>query len=157
MMLFIVVLVLIGLAVFAGLLNASKQQGARFQIKKALLSEPEQILYGRLVRALPEFHILAQVAFSQIIFVAGGDGKENFQKNATAKQKVADYVVCDKRFGIMAIIELDDSSHNRARDAKRDAIFEEAGTSLVRWNVRNIPSEEQIMDELPRKVRNSSK
>ena len=118
--------------------------GARFEARNALLSSPEQQLYWLLVKALPENVVMAQVAFSQILIARGGDSKENFSKFSRAKQKVADFVVCSKEFKMLAVIELDDSSHSRDKDERRDAILKEAGLRTMRWNVRGMPDAAEI-------------
>lgn len=126
--------------VFAKVLRST----AKFKLKLPLLSSPEQDLYRRLIVALPDHIILAQVAFSQMITTAGGDSKENFRKNLTARQKVADFVVCDKSFLVVAVVELDDATHSHAKDEKRDAIIREAGSKTVRWRVSMLPNTDDI-------------
>lgn len=118
--------------------------GARYEARIALLSSPEQQLYWLLVKALPEHVVMAQVAFSRILMTRGGDSKENFSKFGRAKQKVADFVVCSKDFKMLAVIELDDSSHSRDKDERRDAILREAGLRTMRWNVRGMPDTAEI-------------
>lgn len=118
--------------------------GARYEARIALLSSPEQQLYWLLVKALPEHVVMAQVAFSRILMTRGGDSKENFSKFGRAKQKVADFVVCSKDFKMLAVIELDDSSHSRDKDERRDAMLREAGLRTMRWNVRGMPDTAEI-------------
>ena len=132
--------------VFALRWALARMGGARFKLKSPLLSPPEQELYLKLVDALPDHIVLAQVAFSQMIRVEGGNDRENFRKRLTARQKVADFVVCDKAFHVAAVVELDDSSHDRkrAKDAKRDEIVKEAGARTIRWRGTNLPSREEI-------------
>jgi very-short-patch-repair endonuclease len=48
------------------------------------------------------------------------------------------------RFTVVAAIELDDSTHQGAKDAQRDSIFESARLPLVRLHVRNIPAVEEL-------------
>ena len=141
---FPILLLVLAAIVFALRLVLDRMGGAKFKLKSPLLSAPEQELFRRLVVALPDHVVLAQVAFSQMIDVAGGSERENFRKRLTARQKVADFVVCDKAFGVTAVIELDDSSHSRARDQKRDAIVSEAGARTIRWRVSKLPTREEI-------------
>jgi Protein of unknown function (DUF2726) len=114
-----------------------------FKMKKPL-SEPEQILYFRLSKALPECEVLAQVTFSRFLDVVEPDAKKYFGALQTINKKSADFLVCLKDFTIVAAVELDDRSHNRALDEKRDAILAKAGIKVLRWNVKEMPSEEQI-------------
>ena len=142
---FPLILLVLAAVVFALRLALARMGGARFKLKSPLLSAPEQELYLRLVDALPDHVVLAQVAFSQMINVVGGDRRENFSKRLTARQKVADFVVCDKTFHVMAVVELDDSSHDREKDRKRDEIVREAGAPTIRWRATKLPNREEIL------------
>jgi hypothetical protein len=122
----------------------TRMGGAKFKLKSPLLSIPEQDLYRRLVTALPDHIVLAQVAFSQMITVTGGEADENFRKRLTAQQKVADFVICDKSFMVVAVVELDDSTHSASKDQKRDEIIREAGSNTVRWRTTKQPNQEEI-------------
>jgi hypothetical protein len=139
-----ILLVFVAAAVIFVKFVLQKLGGAKFALKSPLLSTPEQTLYHRLVEALPNHIVLAQVAFSQLVTVVGGDSKENFRKNLTARQKVADFVVCDKSFSVLAVVELDDSTHSAAKDEKRDAIITEAGSRTIRWRVGRLPTADDI-------------
>lgn len=139
LILLIFAVIVIGGVVRLVLQTAREISGARYEARNALLTTPEQQLYWLLVKALPENVVLAQVAFSQILMTRGGDRKENFSKFGRAKQKVADFVVCSKEFKMLAVIELDDSSHSSDKDERRDAILKEAGLRTLRWNVKGMP------------------
>lgn len=116
----------------------------KFYSKNTLMSSPEQELFRRLIKALPDHYVLAQVAFSQFLYTDGGDGKDKFSTMATMKQKVADFVVCNRRFNMVAVIELDDASHDPEKDSKRDAALKEAGLKSVRWHVSRMPNTARI-------------
>jgi hypothetical protein len=55
----------------------------------------------------------------------------------------ADFVVCRQDGAIVAVIELDDSSHSRAyrkqADAKKDKALASAGLRIIRWQARSLP------------------
>lgn len=113
---------------------------------KKPLSEPEQILYHRLVKSLPECIILAQVQASRILGVKRGF---NFgQWNNRINRLSLDYVVCLKDSTVVAAIELDDSSHeNQVRrevDRRKEQALKSAGVPLVRWSVKALPDEAKI-------------
>jgi very-short-patch-repair endonuclease len=131
--------------VFALRWALARMGGARFKLKSPLLSPPEQELYLKLVDALPDHIVLAQVAFSQMIRVEGGNDRENFRKRLTARQKVADFVVCDRAFRVVAVVECDDSSHDAEKDRKRDEIVKEAGAPTIRWRATKLPNREEIL------------
>lgn len=56
-------------------------------------------------------------------------------------------MVCEKSFKVVAIVELDDSSHdgNEARDAKRDALLKAAGYRVLRY--RGIPNVDRVQGD----------
>lgn len=117
---------------------------------KRPLTPPEQVMYWKLVKALPEYVILAQVDFSSFIYAKDGKQKENYINFNKIKQKRADFLVCDKSFKIAAAIEIDDSSHDKEKDKKRDIALLEAGILTIRWNVGNLPTEEEIKNAVDR-------
>jgi very-short-patch-repair endonuclease len=123
-----------------------RHAGALPVTAKTLLSRPEQLLYGRLVRAFPGHIILAQVALSQLLVVTRGelDGNRRSTSNRF-RQLVADFVVCAPDFTALAVIELDDRSHGRnaqrERDQRKDRFLTEAGIKVIRIPVADMPSE----------------
>lgn len=91
---------------------------------KRPLSTPEQALYHRLVKALPDHIILAQVQVSRVLGVRKGF---NFhQWNNRINRLSYDYVVCAKDATVLAAIELDDRTHESASRARTDAKKEKA-------------------------------
>jgi len=117
---------------------------------KRPLSVPEQILYFRLTEALPEHIVLAQVGLSRLLGVKKGN---NFQSwNNRINRMSADFVVCAKDSTIVAVVELDDSSHGGAdrkiADAKKDKALASAGIKLVRWQAKALPNGATIRAEL---------
>lgn len=55
----------------------------------------------------------------------------------------ADFVVCKKDSSIVAVIELDDTTHQKedrqAADAKKDKALSSADIRVVRWQAKSIP------------------
>jgi hypothetical protein len=115
---------------------------------KPLLSQAEQRLYARLVRAFPGHIILAQVALSQLLVVARSDAAGAQSVSNRFRQLVADFVVCAPDFTAVAVIELDDRSHTRLvqreRDQRKDRFLLAAGIKVFRIAVADIPSEAQL-------------
>jgi hypothetical protein len=113
---------------------------------KKVLTPVEQQLYHRLIRAFPDRIVLAQVAFSQLVGVKKG---ENFTAIWNRYNRLtADFVLCTKDFRTLAVLELDDRSHdNPARmdaDRRKAAICEAAGIPLHRLNVNPLPNEAEL-------------
>jgi very-short-patch-repair endonuclease len=140
-LLVIVVIVVVVLAI----LKAKAQGGTGDELwpfyAKKPLSQPEQILYFRLVQALPEHIILAQVQLSQLLGVKKGNNYQAWSNRINRMS--ADFVVCNKDSSIVAVIELDDATHERkdrqAADAKKDKALGSAGVQVVRWQAKAIP------------------
>ena len=116
-----------------------------FYAKKPL-TVPEQVLYHRLVRALPDHIVLAQVQVSRVLGVKKGF---NFNEwNNRINRLSYDFVVCSKDSAVLFAIELDDKSHEKAdritTDAKKGKATEAANVKLVRWHVKSLPDEAAI-------------
>lgn len=108
---------------------------------KKLLSQPEQILYFRLIEALPNHIILAQVQLSQLLGIKKGNNHQSWL-NRISRMSV-DFVVCNKDSSIVAAIELDDATHlkkhRKAADAKKDKALNSADVRIIRWHVKSMP------------------
>ena len=108
---------------------------------KKLLSSPEQVLYYRLVKALPEYEIFAQVQLSRILGIKKG-ARYRYWLNRIDRLS-ADFVICRKDSSIITVVELDDASHDRparrVTDAKKDRALGAAGIRVIRWRVRDLP------------------
>lgn len=113
---------------------------------KKPLSVPEQILYHRLVKTLPECIVLAQVQASRVLGVR--KGFNFYQWNNRINRLSIDYVVCLKDSTVVAAIELDDSSHEarirREVDLRKEQALKSAGVPLVRWSVKALPDQTAI-------------
>jgi len=142
----ILLLVFVVVVVVVLALLKAKAQGAGddvwpFYAKKPL-SQPEQILYFRLVQALPDHIILAQVQLSCLLGIKKGNQNRQGWLNRINRMS-ADFVVCNKDSSIVAVIELDDATHERedrqAADAKKDKALGSAGVQIVRWQAKAIP------------------
>lgn len=79
--------------------------------------------FGRLVAALPDYYIFPQVALSALLDAASPDKKTAHGDRLRIAQQRADFVVCTKSGELLAVVELDDKTHTRAKDQLRDALF----------------------------------
>jgi very-short-patch-repair endonuclease len=113
---------------------------------KKPLTQPEQVLYHRLVSAMPECIVLAQVQLSQVLGVKKGF-KFNEWNNRINRMSL-DYLVCLKDSTIVAAVELDEKSHEKQSrieaDKKKNKALSDAGITIIRWNVSDLPDEEKI-------------
>jgi hypothetical protein len=147
----IAVLVAIALAVIImkrGVLGGGNKPWP-FYAKK-VLTHPEQVLYHRLVAAMPEHIILAQVQLSRVLGVKKGF---NFNEwNNRINRMSLDFLVCSRDSSAIFGVELDDKTHSRPSraeaDAKKEKAMSAAGVRLVRWQVNALPDEAAIRQAL---------
>ncbi|MFA5913191.1 MAG: DUF2726 domain-containing protein [Burkholderiales bacterium] len=116
-----------------------------FYAKKPL-TQPEQILYHRLVAAMPECIVLSQVQLSRVLGVKKGF---NFNEwNNRINRMSLDFLVCLKDSTIVAAVELDDKTHEKTSrvkaDDKKEKALSAAGVALIRWQVSALPDETTI-------------
>lgn len=95
----------------------------------------------------PTYIVLAQVSFNALLWTPD-PAKYQFKAYRGIRnrfnRKMADFVVLDQHFQIVAVIELDDPSHegNEQRDEERDILLQEAGLKVIRY--KEIPSVERL-------------
>jgi hypothetical protein len=150
-MLLIILLIVLVIGVLWVLRAASAGKAAQDEVwqleAKPVLSEPEQMLFQRLVAAYPDYIVLAQVALSQLLKVKPGTSNRESIRGRY-KQLVADFVICRNDFTAVAVIELDDSSHERPdrqrADQTKNRALEAAGLRLVRIPVGSMPSQADL-------------
>jgi very-short-patch-repair endonuclease len=150
----LIVVLAIALAVAAALRHSRRgtAEGAWPFFAKKPLTAPEQVLYFRLVKALPEHIVLAQVQLSRLLGVKKGDDYQSWLNRIS--QLSADFVVCAKDATVLAVVELDDASHQtdrgRAADERKNRALEAAGVRLIRWHVSELPDDLAIRTSLLR-------
>jgi hypothetical protein len=113
---------------------------------KPVMTKSELILYHRLLQALPEYRVLAQVQLSSFLKVGGG--KDRMAALNRVLQKSADFVICADDASVRVIVELQDATHERPDRAKSDEFkrkaFKAAGLPFVEFHVKKMPSIEEI-------------
>lgn len=139
----IVVLAIVVLALRWAIATQSRTAAGSYRAAIPL-SEPEQTLYWRLREAMPECVVLCQVSFSRFLEPHGAPPAARQALFNRIAQKSADFLVCLPDFTVVAAVELDDGTHRRMKDARRDSILQSAGLPVVRMHVRDIPSVERL-------------
>jgi hypothetical protein len=111
-----------------------------------VLSRPEQGLYRRLLQALPNKLVFAQVQLSRFLKVKRGVPRQTWFNRIS--QLSANFLVLNSDTSVVVAIELDAASHERPRrrdaDARKTHALQSAGIRLVRWHVRALPDEAAI-------------
>ena len=138
---FIVLLAIALLILFLAM--RAKRQAARsrnaLQLeRKPVMTARERQMFHLLQLALPECTVLAQVAFSALVTGKGWATRNRFDR------KVADFVLCSQQLHVIAVIELDDSSHagRERQDRERDAMLRLAGYVTLRY--ANFPTQQAL-------------
>ena len=118
-------------------------------VKKSLLTPTEQIFFRLLVSTLPEFYIFPQVAFSALLTHRG---KEGYRLRNSFNRLIADFVIVNQNSQVVAIIELDDKTHDketaREKDQIRDDMLEMAGYRILRYRCENFPDRRKLQEDL---------
>ena len=126
--------------------------GDRLRFKsKVLLTANELEFLGRLEAAMPELRFCPQVALGALLepAVPRRDGREFYRLRGMFSQKIVDFVAQRRTDGaVIALIELDDRTHDSATDAQRDAITQSAGYKVIRWNSKAKPVAAAIQEQL---------
>ncbi len=120
-----------------------------------LMSEAEWFVYGRLKQSLDKCHVFCQVSMGQLLEVLPDDRKvKEGGPNWRAKvdRKALDFVVCLPEGKVVAVVELDDSSHGKPErkraDEDKDRALESAGVRVVRWTMKTLPKNDQEIKKL---------
>jgi hypothetical protein len=118
---------------------------------KRPLPSPRQVLYQRLVVALPGHLVLNQVPLSEVLGVRRGCDVARWNKRLRSLH--FDLVVCASDASVLAAIELDDDASPRARgsdsgSARAFQIKESAsacaGVRLLHWQAKALPDQAAI-------------
>lgn len=144
----IVLIALVG-AIWLAMMKAkqAKSDEVAWPVRaKRLMRDDEMMLLTRLEEALPTHRIFSQVALSQFIGVASG--KEHQWARNKIFKKVADFVICDSKSNVIAVVEMDGLSHDRPSrqrsDNDKESAVAGAGIKLVRINSKALPKGVEI-------------
>lgn len=110
------------------------QSSAPRLVAKRFMTPRELAMLAILERMLPEYRFHAQVAMGALLKApARLVGKTTPADRNAFSQKIVDFVAQDRATGaIVALIEVDDSSHDAVRDRTRDAMTGHAGYRTIR-------------------------
>lgn len=143
----VLLLLALTIVVIGQVAGRRRRKGGAYQ-SRALMTENEAEFFGRLIVALPDCYVFPQVALSALIQAATTDKKRAHSDHLRIAQQRVDYVVCDRGCQIIAVVELDDRTHSRAKDAVRDGRLLQAGIRTVRFQSRSKPTAEVIRAEV---------
>lgn len=149
----VLALVLLAAARKQSSVPGAEQAGPEFKASP-LMTRPELKLFAQLTGLFPDVWVFPQVSMSALMNpTARKSEREKFHSalNKIVRKRV-DFVVCRKDLSVVAVIELDDSSHDNARqkaaDVARDALLGSVGVPVVRFDGRSWPSDAAVQDAL---------
>jgi very-short-patch-repair endonuclease len=132
----------VGIALLKAKSAVQPDGAARFKAKPLLTPNELEFLI-RLETAAPELRFHAQVSMGAVLDAAVSrkmDAKAHMSARGRFSQKIIDFVAQRRDdAAIVAMIELDDRTHSADKDSKRNAMLEQAGYKVVRWQSKNKP------------------
>jgi hypothetical protein len=112
--------------------------------RHTIMTDNKRGFYGRLLAACPDCQIWPQVP---ILALVRPDAKEGSRAFWTAFRRISntrvDWAIV-RDMDVLAIVELDDRSHDARKDAERDRILRSCGYRVVRFNSSRRPNPRQI-------------
>lgn len=106
----------------------------------------QQTMYQLLTETLPDHIVLGKVAFTALMTT------DNEDTHKTLSTKTADFVVCGKDFGVVAVVFLDPEGgkggRNRPHNARLDAIMRRAGHRVLRYT--EVPKRTKLAVDIKR-------
>lgn len=130
----LIVLAILVVVIAVVLMMASGGSGKTLAVeRKPLMTKREREALAVIEAVFPQHRIYPQVAMGALIKRKSGlSGKERVRVRNRFSQKIVDFVAEDRRSGELLLIELDDRTHDSAKDKQRDAITHAAGYRTIR-------------------------
>lgn len=104
----------------------------------------EQAMFWRITEVFPhpDYLVMKEMSFGALLEAQGGASRNSFS------QKRADFVLLNRDFKVLAVIEIDDHSHKgkEAADQQRDNMLISAGYKVLRYP--NIPSRDKLARDM---------
>ena len=138
----VVIGVAIAIAVAAAVIRSGR--GATY-VRRPVLTDSERRFFLRLKDAVGEGdYVCPQLGMAAAVETRGGDAKAALAAFRRISQKRIDFCVCDARLVPKFVVELDDHTHDPARDQARDQLLLSAGIRTLRFDVREMPTTHQL-------------
>ena len=138
----------VGLAIAAAatlVLSAVSNKRKSTYVRRAVLTDTELRFFFRLLDAVSEGdYVCPQLGMAAALETRGGTAKSSLAAFRAISQKRIDFCICDRRMMPKLVVELDDHTHDAARDAERDDLLRWAGIRTLRFDVRRMPTTPQL-------------
>lgn len=142
-------------ASFLLIMKLKKKQSHDYCLKETLFSRVERSFFIILKQAASDrYEIFAKVRIADILTPQKGLNRKSWQMAfAKIANKHFDYVLCNKdTLEIVAVIELDDKSHEKASVIDRDFFIKticiNAGLSFIRFHAKESYQIQAIQDKI---------
>ena len=114
--------------------------------RQLVMTANEREFYGRLVAACPDCQIWPQVSILALVRPDAKTGTRAFWLafRAISNTRV-DWVIA-LNMEVLAIVELDDRSHDPRKDARRDQVLTSCGYRVIRFASHRRPTPQQIRE-----------
>jgi len=142
---FAVLLIVAVLAVKTGVRAGTKDGIGAYKAGK-LMTDNEREFFTRLVHALPEHYVFPQVAMSALIVPSATNKSTAHADRLRVAQQRVDFVICDHACNVTVVIELDDRTHQGAKDQRRDDRLRQGAIRTVRFASANKPDAQGIRE-----------
>ncbi|WP_290651927.1 DUF2726 domain-containing protein [Aquisalimonas sp.] len=106
----------------------------------AVLEGNQRRLYRTLKAALPDHHVLARIPFATFLTPRNSGEPQPL----ALETQLADFVICDSEFRVVAVVEMGIAEHR----SERDALLRDAALPLVRWSVNTLPDIDEIRETI---------
>lgn len=135
----LVILCLILIVAYGRLKNRQEKDSALKQ--RAVLNANQQLTLLRLREVVPQAQVLAQVSFDALLTTKYLHTRRKYQ------DMVADFVLLDREFRVMAVIRLDDLNliKRSKKSAYQDAILKTVGYRTIRYV--GVPTHEKLRED----------
>ncbi|WP_010339740.1 DUF2726 domain-containing protein [Sphingobium yanoikuyae] len=145
-----VFLIVCAVALLVLLQGAAGLGGPPAPVAKRFLTDRELAMLTAIERILPAHRIHAQVAMGALLQVPRRLGRKASPADRNKfSQKIVDFVVQDRETGaIVALVEVDDYTHNAATDATRDMMTSRAGYTTIRIAGKTKPTLANVREAL---------
>ncbi|RVT38681.1 DUF2726 domain-containing protein [Sphingobium algorifonticola] len=140
-------LVVLGWSKILGKSALPRSQIPLAPVAKPFMTQREQAMLAVLEHVLPMYRIHAQVAMGALLKVSSVPGRRVTPADWNPfARKIVDFVVEDPTTGrVVALIEIDDRSHDDEKDRQRDKMTAQAGYLTLRIPAGTRPAVQSVL------------
>jgi hypothetical protein len=132
-------------------MRGNTKYSSKHYVAVPLLTEHEREFFERLREAVGSKYVIApQVVFGAFLKVRNLPWVNKTTARNAVQHNRGDFVICDGNFDVVAVVELDDSTHDKGKqkykDKRRDELMKAVGVKAIRY--RQIPDVARIRADL---------